>query len=208
VASISPERFLRWWPDGRVETRPIKGTRPRGASPEADAALIAELQSSEKDLAEHVMIVDLERNDLGRVCEPGSVRVSRAWALETHPTVHHLVSVVEGRLEAQTRLSALLEATFPGGSITGAPKLAAVGIIDALEPSRRGLYCGAIGYLDAAGGGDLNIAIRTAWTDSSTAYYQAGGGIVWDSDAAEEWAETLTKARAFVDACAALTGPA
>jgi len=208
VASISPERFLRWWPDGRVETRPIKGTRPRGASPEADAALIAELQSSEKDLAEHVMIVDLERNDLGRVCEPGSVRVSRAWALETHPTVHHLVSVVEGRLEAQTRLSALLEATFPGGSITGAPKLAAVGIIDALEPSRRGLYCGALGYLDAAGGGDLNIAIRTAWTDSSFAYYQAGGGIVWDSDAAEEWAETLTKARAFVDACAALTGPA
>ena len=130
------------------------------------------------------MIVDLERNDLGRVCEPGSVRVSRAWALETHPTVHHLVSVVEGRLEAKTRLSALLKATFPGGSITGAPKLAAAGIIDALEPSRRGLYCGAIGYLDAAGGGDLNIAIRTAWTDSSTAYYQAGGGIVWDSDAA------------------------
>jgi len=208
VASISPERFLRWWPDGRVETRPIKGTRPRGASPEADAALIAELQASEKDRAEHVMIVDLERNDLGRVCAPGSVHVSRAWALETHPTVHHLVSVVEGRLEAESGLSDLLRATFPGGSITGAPKLAAVGIIDTLEPSRRGIYCGALGYLDAASGGDLNIAIRTAWTDANAAYYQAGGGIVWDSDAAEEWAETLTKARAFVDACAALTGPA
>jgi len=208
IASISPERFLRWWPNGRVETRPIKGTRPRGATSEADAALIAELQASEKDLAEHVMIVDLERNDLGRVCVPGSVQVSRAWALESHPTVHHLVSVVEGRLDAASGLSDLLRATFPGGSITGAPKLAAIAIIDALEPARRGIYCGALGYLDAAGGGDLNIAIRTAWTDAHAVYYQAGGGIVWDSVAAEEWAETLTKARAFVDACAALTGPA
>jgi para-aminobenzoate synthetase component 1 len=202
VASISPERFLRWWPDGRVETRPIKGTRPRGRSPEEDFALADALRHSEKDLAEHVMIVDLERNDLGRVCTPGSVRVASAWGLESHPTVHHLVSVVEGRLSPEVGLEDLLHATFPGGSITGAPKVRAMQTIEALEPSRRGLYCGALGYLDAAGGGDLNLAIRTAWTDATRVYYQAGGGIVWDSDAAEEWAEAWTKARAFVDVCA------
>ena len=202
VASISPERFLRWWPDGRVETRPIKGTRPRGRSPAEDDALAEALRHSEKDLAEHVMIVDLERNDLGRVCTPGSVRVTRPWGLETHPTVHHLVSVVEGRLAPDVGVPDLLRATFPGGSITGAPKVRAMQTIEALEPSRRGLYCGALGYLDAAGGGDLNIAIRTAWTDATRVYYQAGGGIVWDSDAAEEWAEVWTKARAFIDVCA------
>jgi para-aminobenzoate synthetase component 1 len=170
VASISPERFLRWWPDGRVETRPIKGTRPRGRSPAEDDALAEALRRSE--------------------------------GLETHPTVHHLVSVVEGRLAPEVTLPELLRATFPGGSITGAPKVRAMQTIEALEPSRRGLYCGALGYLDAAGGGDLNIAIRTAWTDATRVYYQAGGGIVWDSDAAEEWAEAWTKARAFIDVCA------
>ncbi len=200
VLSISPERFLRWDAAGHVETRPIKGTRPRGATPAADADLAAELAGSLKDRAEHVMIVDLERNDLGRVCRTGSVHVPRLCAPEPYATVHHLVSTVAGRLRPDAGLADLLRATFPGGSITGAPKLRAMEIIEALEPTRRGPYCGSIGYLDAQGGGDLNIAIRTAWVAGDALYYQAGGGVVADSEARAEWDEAWVKARAFLDA--------
>lgn len=200
VLSISPERFLRWDAAGHVETRPIKGTRPRGATPEADAALAAALAASAKDRAEHVMIVDLERNDLGRVCRIGSVHVPRLCAPEPYATVHHLVSTVAGRLRPDAGLADLLRATFPGGSITGAPKLRAMEIIEALEPTRRGPYCGAVGYLDARGGGDLNLAIRTAWVAGDALYYQAGGGVVADSEARAEWDEAWVKARAFLDA--------
>jgi para-aminobenzoate synthetase component 1 len=202
ILSVSPERFLRWTPDGRVETRPIKGTRKRGATPVEDAALQAELAASEKDRAEHVMIVDLERNDLGRICLPGTVKPTRLFAPEGYATVHHLVSTVEGRLRPDVGLPELLRATFPGGSITGAPKIRAMEVIETLEPVRRGVYCGALGYLDAAGGGDLNIAIRTAWSAGDRLYYQAGGGIVADSDPDAEWDEAMVKARAFLEACA------
>lgn len=147
------------------------------------------------------MVVDLERNDLGRVCVPGSVEVSRLLAPEAYATVHHLVSTVRGRLRPGTGLPDLLRATFPGGSITGAPKVRAMEIIDALEPARRGIYCGAVGYLDAGGGGDLNIAIRTAWQTGGRLYYQAGGGIVADSNPENEWEEMGWKARAFLEAC-------
>ena len=197
VLCLSPERFLRWDATGRVETRPIKGTRPRGVTPEADASEAAALLASAKDAAEHVMIVDLERNDLGRVCAPGTVRVPHLRALESYATVHHLVSTVEGVLEPPHGLAALLRATFPGGSITGAPRRRAMEIIEHLEPVRRGPYCGALGYLDAHGGGDLNIAIRTAWVAGERIYYSAGGGIVADSQVAAEYAEALLKARAF-----------
>lgn len=203
VFSISPERFLRWSADGTVETAPIKGTRPRGATPAEDAQMRAALASSPKDRAEHLMIVDLQRNDLGRICELGSVEVVDALTIETHPTVHHLVSTVRGRLRNDVDVAALLRATFPGGSITGAPKIRSMEIIEAQEPTRRGPYCGSIGYLDARGGGDLNIAIRTAWSTATAIYYQAGGGIVEASDPDEEWAELHTKARAFIAACAA-----
>ena len=200
IFSISPERYLRWNAAGHVETRPIKGTRPRGKTPEEDAALQAELAKSPKDAAEHLMIVDLERNDLGRVCEIGSVHVPRQAAPEAYATVHHLVSTVAGKLRPEVSLADLLRATFPGGSITGAPKIRAMEIIDRLEPVRRGPYCGAVGYLDAAGGGDLNLAIRTAWQHGPTLYYSAGGGIVADSTPAAEWAEAQVKAKAFIDA--------
>lgn len=207
VMGISPERFLCFTPDGHVETRPIKGTRPRGATAAEDERLAAALLAAEKDAAEHVMIVDLERNDLGRVCRAGSVRVTGFRTVERHPTVHHLVSTVSGELRPGTTLPDLLRATFPGGSITGAPKIRAMGIIDHLEPVRRGLYCGAVGHLDADGGGDLNIAIRTAYTTADALYYQAGGGIVADSDPQAEWAELRTKAAAFIRACEAGPGP-
>lgn len=199
--SISPERFLAWDATGVVETRPIKGTRPRGFTPAEDAEEQAALLASEKDRAEHVMIVDLERNDLGRVCRTGSVEVVKLADLETHRTVHHLVSTVRGRLRPEVGLASLLRATFPGGSITGAPKIRSMEIIEALEPVRRGPYCGAIGYLDARGGGDLNIAIRTAWATPERVVYQAGGGIVADSLPDDEWAELMVKARAFLSAC-------
>lgn len=201
ILSVSPERYLKWRPGGVVETRPIKGTRPRGADAREDAALSEQLQHSAKDRAEHIMIVDLERNDLGRLCVPGTVRPSRLLAPEAHPTVHHLVSTVEGVLRPQVGLNDLLQATFPGGSITGAPKIRAMEIIEQLEQSRRGIYCGALGYLDALGGGDLNLPIRTAWVDGDQLVYPAGGGIVIDSDGEEEWAEVAAKAAAFTRAC-------
>ncbi len=196
VASSSPERFLRI--AGReVETRPIKGTRPRGATPEEDRRLQAELLASAKDRAELLMIVDLERNDLGRVCESGSVQVEELNRLETHPTVHHLVATVRGRLRPECDALDAVRAAFPGGSITGAPKIRAMQIIEELEPSRRGVYTGAIGWLGFDGNCDLNIAIRTMLCRGGQAYYHVGGGIVWDSDPEAEFQETLDKGRAM-----------
>ena len=199
VVSSSPERFITVR-DRRIETRPIKGTRPRSADPIVDARLAAELLASEKDRAELLMIVDLERNDLGRVCEFGSVRVSQLWHLESHPTVHHLVATVSGRLRDDVDVIDCLRASFPGGSITGAPKIRSMEIIDELEPHRRHLYTGAIGYIGFDGNADLNIAIRTITCVNGRAYYHVGGGIVWDSDPAAEYQETLDKGRAMHEA--------
>ena len=199
VLSVSPERFLRL-SGGRVETRPIKGTRPRGMGPMHDALLGRVLAESDKDRAENVMIVDLLRNDLSRVCRPGTVRVPELFALEQHPTVHHLVSTVVGELEPGTDAVDLLRATFPGGSITGAPKLRAMEIIAELEPTRRGVYCGSLGYLAATGEMDTSIAIRTAVVRNGEVYFQAGGGIVADSDPEAEYRETLDKAQGIIRA--------
>ncbi|MBI3829547.1 MAG: aminodeoxychorismate synthase component I [Planctomycetes bacterium] len=203
VSSISPELFLSMR-SREVLTRPIKGTRRRGASPEEDARLAAELEASAKERAELTMIVDLERNDLGRVCDYGSVRVVATGELEKHPTVFHRVAAVAGRLHHRRGVRELLRATFPGGSVTGAPKIRAMQIIEELEPSRRGPYCGAIGWLGADGDLELNLSIRTALIDerAQRAWYQAGGGIVADSDPEKEYEETLAKAAAFFKAVA------
>ncbi|HET7042862.1 MAG TPA: aminodeoxychorismate synthase component I [Gemmatimonadales bacterium] len=206
VVSHSPERFLQLSADRWVETRPIKGTRPRGRTPAEDRALAAELLASAKDRAEHVMIVDLLRNDLSRVSTPGTVRCEELLALESYASVHHLVSTVTGRLEAGRDGAALIAATFPGGSITGAPKLRAMEIIAELEPTARGVYCGAIGAWTAADELDLSIAIRTAVVRDGTLTWSAGGGIVADSDPDAEYAETLDKARAIADAVARAHG--
>ncbi len=197
----SPERFLRVALDRTVETRPIKGTRARGGDARSDAAARASLVAAAKDRAEHVMIVDLERNDLGRVCETGSVVVESLLRVVELPTVFHLVSTVRGRLRADVGVEALLQATFPGGSVTGAPKRRAMEIIEELEPVRRGIYTGATGWLGAAGDLDLAIAIRTAFVAGGRVSLSVGGGIVADSDPAAEWEETEVKARAFVDLC-------
>jgi para-aminobenzoate synthetase component I len=200
VMSASPERFLRADVTGRVETRPIKGTRPRGTGPEHDAALGQALMESEKDRAENLMIVDLMRNDLSRVCRPGSVRVEQLFALERYASVHHLVSTVVGQLVGGTDPGDLLHAAFPGGSITGAPKIRAMEIIAELEPTVRGVYCGAIGYWSRTGALDMSIAIRTALLRNGRLYFNAGGGIVADSDPEQEYQETLDKARGIINA--------
>ncbi|MEX1203908.1 MAG: aminodeoxychorismate synthase component I [Dongiaceae bacterium] len=199
IASSSPERFLSLR-DGRVETCPIKGTRPRGMTPQHDQALGALLLGSEKDRAENVMIVDLLRNDLSRVCRDGSVEVPRLCGLETFATVFHLVSIVTGALRPGMTAVDLLAACFPGGSITGAPKIRAMEIIAEIEPTRRGPYCGAIGYIGFDGAMDTNIVIRTFAMRGDTVTFQAGGGIVADSDPADEYEETVAKARALVAA--------
>ncbi|HVH67382.1 MAG TPA: aminodeoxychorismate synthase component I [Gemmatimonadales bacterium] len=203
VASSSPERFLKVEPDGRVETRPIKGTRPRGLSPEHDAALAQALVESDKDRAENVMIVDLLRNDLSRVCRPGTVRVPELFAIEHYATVHHLVSTVVGQLAPEAAVPVdLLRAAFPGGSITGAPKIRAMQIIAELEPTQRAVYCGAIGYLSRTGALDMNIVIRTCLVLHDAVYVQVGGGIVADSDPELEYRETLDKAGGLIAALA------
>jgi len=205
IASISPERFLRIDAGSRdVEARPIKGTRPRGLTPAKDAALARELQESPKDLAENVMIVDLLRNDLGKVCRTGSVSVPRLLALESHPTVHHLVSTVTGVLRDGADAFDLVRAAFPGGSVTGAPKIRAMEIIAELERSPRGVYCGAIGYVSVTGAMDLNIPIRTIVLREGEATFHAGAGIVWDSEPAAEYQETLAKARTMIEALTCL----
>jgi para-aminobenzoate synthetase component 1 len=199
LASISPERFLGVQA-GRVITDPIKGTRPRSDDPLLDAAQADDLATSVKDRAENVMVVDLERNDLGRVCMPGTVRAPVLLELRALPTVWHLVSRVEGQLVPGTSYGTLLRATFPSGSVTGAPRLAAMRIIRALEPVARGWYCGAVGYL-GRGSAALSVAIRTATLDADgTVTYGAGGGIVADSVADDEVAETLDKALPFLRA--------
>ncbi|MFO8058726.1 MAG: aminodeoxychorismate synthase component I [bacterium] len=199
IMSSSPERFLRVKGQG-VETRPIKGTRPRGTNPRDDAWYRAQLLSSEKDRAELNMIVDLERNDLGRVCEYGTVRVTRHAQCESYSRVHHLVSTVEGELREQTDVTELLKATFPGGSITGAPKIRAMQIIDELETKTRSVYTGSIGYIGFDGDLDLNIAIRTMIKRQGEVYFGAGGGIVYDSDPESEYDETYDKAHALIEA--------
>jgi len=200
VLSASPERFLHVDARGHVETRPIKGTRPRGIGPEHDAALGQALTESAKDRAENLMIVDLMRNDLSRVCAPGSVRVPELFALERYATVHHLVSTVVGDLEPGRDALDLLRAAFPGGSITGAPKVRAMEIIAELEPSRRSIYCGSLGYWSVTGELDTSIAIRTAVARRGRLYFNAGGGIVADSNPEQEYRETLDKARGIIDA--------
>jgi len=200
VASSSPERFLRVDDGRRVETRPIKGTRPRGVGPEHDAALALALAESDKDMAENVMIVDLLRNDLSRVCRPGTVRVPELFALEHYQTVHHLVSTVVGELAPQRDGLDLLRAAFPGGSITGAPKVRAMQIIAELEPTQRAVYCGSIGYVSVTGALDTSIVIRTYLVIGRDVYFQVGGGIVADSDPAQEYRETLDKARGLIAA--------
>jgi para-aminobenzoate synthetase component 1 len=200
ILSASPERFLHVDINGHVETRPIKGTRPRGVGPEHDAALGLALTASAKDRAENLMIVDLLRNDLSRVCAPGTVRVPELFALEHYATVHHLVSTVVGDLAPGLDGLNLLRAAFPGGSITGAPKVRAMEIIAELEPPERGVYCGAIGYWSLTGALDSSIAIRTAVAHAGRVYFSAGGGIVADSDPEQEYRETLDKARGMIDA--------
>ena len=199
VLSSSPERFLKI--DGKeVETRPIKGTRPRGRTPEEDERLKKELEQSDKDRAEHIMIVDLERNDLGRVSRYGSVKVKEGMSVETFAQVHHLVSTVSGELKDGMEPVEVIKATFPGGSITGAPKVRAMEIIEELEPIKRGVYTGSIGYIGFDGRMDLNIAIRTVVVKDGKAYFSVGGGIVADSDPEAEYQETLDKARGIMEA--------
>lgn len=192
VLSISPERFIEV-KKTQVETKPIKGTRPRFADPAQDAQSAAQLQQSPKDRAENVMIVDLLRNDLGKVCRPGTVQVPALFAIESFPAVHHLVSTVTGELDAQYQPLDALRAAFPGGSITGAPKVRAMQIIEELEPHRRSVYCGAIGYISQHGHMDTNIAIRTLVVANQQIYCWAGGGIVADSQGEAEYQETYDK---------------
>jgi para-aminobenzoate synthetase component 1 len=201
ILSSSPERFLKVT-DGEVETRPIKGTRPRGRGPEEDRALAAELLASGKDRAENLMIVDLLRNDISRVCRIGSVKVPTLFGLESYATVHHLVSVVSGELAEGKSAVDLLRACFPGGSVTGAPKIRAMEIIAELEPTARGPYCGSIGYLSADGGMDSNIVIRTYCIQGQDLTFQVGGGIVADSDPQAEYEESLAKAKALIEVLA------
>jgi len=201
VVSASPERFLRV-AGGHVETRPIKGTRPRSPDPEADLAAERELLESEKDRAENVMIVDLLRNDLARVCQPASVKVTQLCRVETYEYVKHLVSAVEGRLRLERSPLDLVRAAFPGGSITGAPKIRAIEIIAELEPTARGAYCGSLGYLGFDGSMDLSILIRTITAGRGWWQIPVGGGIVAESDPHLEYEETWHKAEGMLQALA------
>ncbi|HEQ1857173.1 TPA: aminodeoxychorismate synthase component 1 [Providencia alcalifaciens] len=194
VISVSPERFILL-EKGEIQTRPIKGTLPRLDSPEEDQLQAEKLANSPKDRAENLMIVDLLRNDIGRVAKPGTVRVPELFKVEQFPAVHHLVSTITATLDSQYQATDLLRACFPGGSITGAPKIRAMQIIEELEPNRRHGYCGAIGYISFCGNMDTNITIRTLITDKKQIYCWAGGGIVADSQADKEYQETFDKLR-------------
>ena len=199
IVCASPERFLKMQ-KGHVNTRPIKGTRKRGETPEEDMFMRTELENSEKDKSELLMIVDLERNDLNRVCRPGSVKVTELFSVEEYATVFHLVSDIEGDLEESKNIMDLLDAAFPGGSITGAPKYRAMEIIDEMENNKRNLYTGSIGYLTLDGDCDFNIVIRTALHKDGKYYLGVGGGITAESDLEFEYEETLQKAKAVLQA--------
>jgi anthranilate/para-aminobenzoate synthase component I len=200
IVSSSPERFMRLDRSGRVESRPIKGTRRRGASEEEDTLLAKELERSRKDRAENLMIVDLVRNDLGRVCQTGSVEVPELMAIEQYATVFQMVSTVRGTLRNDCDVADLLRATFPPGSMTGAPKIAAMKLIDRIEPVRRGIYSGAIGYFDSAGGLDLSVVIRTLLVRDGRVHLHSGGAVVSDSDPQGEYRESIDKIRALLAA--------
>lgn len=191
IISCSPERFLSY-KKGRVETKPIKGTLPRDQNPEL-------LSNSEKDRAENLMIVDLMRNDIGKVCKPGSVCVPKLFDIESYTSVHHLVSTVQGELQDNLSAIDLLKACFPGGSITGAPKISAMQKIANLEPHARHIYCGSLGYINYAGDMDTNIAIRTGVATQNNFYFWAGGGIVADSQCAQEYQECFDKIKPFME---------
>ena len=199
ILSNSPERFIKCT-DNKIETRPIKGTRPRGKTIEEDLRLQDELRNSEKDRAELLMIVDLERNDIGRVSKIGSVKVPELFVIEQYANVNHLVATVEGRLKDNLDCIDVIKATFPGGSITGAPKIRAMEIIDELEPTQRNVYTGSIGYIGFNGDMDLNIAIRTIIKQGENVYFQVGGGMTWDSNPEDEYQETLDKAKSIMKA--------
>ncbi|MEC7500375.1 MAG: aminodeoxychorismate synthase component I, partial [Planctomycetota bacterium] len=202
IVSASPERYLSVDRSGWAESRPIKGTRPRGDNPQHDAALRKELAESDKDQAENVMIVDLVRNDFGRVCRFGSIDVSRLMQIETYATVFQMVSTVRGQLAADRDAIDLIRATFPGGSMTGAPKIEAMKILNSLEPVCRGIYSGGIGYLDYAGAMDMNMVIRSLIIEGDQVSYHAGGGVVADSSPAAEYQESLDKVVALQTALA------
>ncbi|EAQ54110.1 para-aminobenzoate synthase component I [Vibrio sp. MED222] len=192
ILSVSPERFLEL-NSGTIETKPIKGTRPRSENSMIDDANAQDLLNAEKDQAENLMIVDLLRNDIGRVAKPGSVHVPKLFDIESFPAVHHLVSTIRAELDVHHSAHDLLRACFPGGSITGAPKVRAMQIIEELEPHRRSAYCGSIGYISRNGRMDTSITIRTLVAENNTLYAWAGGGVVFDSDCASEYQETLDK---------------
>ncbi len=208
VLSSSPERFLRLDATRRVESRPIKGTRPRGDDEIGDARLLRELATSEKDRAENLMIVDLVRNDLGRVCAPGTIAVPELMQIEAYASVFQMVSTVTGELATGRDAFDLLRANFPPGSMTGAPKLAAMAILETLESVRRGVYAGALGYLDLRGGLDLSVVIRTLVWKDGVAHLHVGGGIVSDSSPTAEYLESLDKAKAPLAAIEELVGGA
>lgn len=197
IVSSSPERFIRI-KDRSIETRPIKGTCPRGDTLDEDTRYKHNLLSSKKDKAELLMIVDLERNDFGKIAKTGTVKVNELFGLETYPTVHHLVATVAGEISDEYDVVDCIKATFPGGSITGAPKIRAMEIIDELEPTARNIYTGSIGYIGFNGNTDLNIVIRTILCKDGKAYFQVGSGIVWDSNGENEYQETLDKAKALI----------
>ncbi|MDU9402813.1 aminodeoxychorismate synthase component I [Pseudomonas sp. zfem004] len=198
LLSFSPERFVRV-SQGEVETRPIKGTRPRGADPLADARNAAELLASPKDRSENLMIVDLLRNDIGRTCQIGSVKVPELFSLESYPNVHHLVSSITGRLAPGKDALDLIGGSFPGGSITGAPKIRAMQIIDELEPTRRALYCGSLLYIDVRGEMDSSIAIRSLLVKDGQVSCWGGGAVVADSDWQAEYEESIAKVRVLME---------
>ena len=199
ILSNSPERFIKCV-DRKLETRPIKGTRPRGKNKAEDLRLQEELRSSEKDRAELLMIVDLERNDIGRISKIGTVKVPELFVIEPYANVNHLVATVVGELEDDKDCVDAIKATFPGGSITGAPKIRSMEIIDELEPTQRNVYTGSIGYIGFNGDMDLNIAIRTIIKKDDNVYFQVGGGMTWDSNPADEYQETLDKAQSIMKA--------
>ena len=199
ILSNSPERFIKSV-DNIIETRPIKGTRPRGKTKQEDLKLQQELLNSQKDRAELLMIVDLERNDIGRISKIGSVKVPELFVIEEYANVNHLVATVVGEVDNKKDAIDIIKATFPGGSITGAPKIRAMEIIEELEPTKRNVYTGSIGYIGFNGDMDLNIAIRTIVKQDEDVYFQVGGGMTWDSNPSEEYQETLDKAKSIMKA--------